>query len=166
MVDQGVPHWIVADCANRSLRKLKPSFVILHHTGGPGSGSLEWLRTSRSNVSADFLIMASGQIYKLNPQLSEFYTWHAGVSRYGKCLDLNPSSFGIELEHVPGEEWRAGQIDACVAVVAFLVWKFSIPVMNVLGHKQVAWPRGRKTDPEGFPWAEFRLALKSRLGVK
>jgi len=110
--------------------------------------------------------MASGQIYKLNPQLSEFYTWHAGVSRYGKCLDLNPSSFGIELEHVPGEEWRAGQIDACVAVVAFLVWKFSIPVMNVLGHKQVAWPRGRKTDPEGFPWAEFRLALKSRLGVK
>ncbi|OYV99485.1 MAG: hypothetical protein B7Z62_00345 [Deltaproteobacteria bacterium 37-65-8] len=165
MREQLVPHSIQADCANLSVRLVKPVLVVLHHTGAPGPGSLEWLRTSRSNVSADFLIMGSGQVYKLNPQLSRFYTWHAGVSRYGKFVEVNPVSFGIELEHVPGEVWRADQLASCVAVVAFLVWKFGIPLRNVVGHKNVAWPRGRKTDPEGFPWREFRAALKAKVGV-
>jgi N-acetylmuramoyl-L-alanine amidase len=109
--------------------------------------------------------MRSGLVYKLNPQLSEWYTWHSGESRVGKVQDVNPRSFGVELEHAPGQDWPEKQLSACLGVVAYLVWRFDMKFSGVMGHADVAWPRGRKMDPEGFPWAAFRADLAVRLEV-
>jgi N-acetyl-anhydromuramyl-L-alanine amidase AmpD len=145
------------DTPNISIRKSRPSVVVLHHTGGLGLGNVAWLCSPHSKVSADWYISRAGSIWKLNPQIATYYTWHCGVSKFLTYKDVNPVSIGIELEHVPGQDWPESQIKACHLVCEFMMTRFSkITIDRIVGHKDIALPVGRKNDPEGFPWVLFR----------
>lgn len=148
---------------NLSKRTRKPKLIVLHHTGGHLAGDLATLCSKASKVSADFEIARDGTIYKLNPQLSLHWTWQAGVSEWDGKKNINPISFGIEQEHMPGETWPDAQIEATAKVCAFLCDKFEIPREHIYSHAHVARPIGRKTDPEHFPWTAFKKCLDAEL---
>lgn len=116
-------------------------------------------------MSADFYIDRSGRIYKLNPQLSEFYTWHAGVSSWRGRNNCNPFSLGIEMEHRVGEGWPEAQVAACAHLAAWLVERYDLDLRNgcIQSHRAIA--PTRKTDPESFHWTEFSSLVRQHLGI-
>jgi|LSQX01.2.fsa_nt_gb N-acetyl-anhydromuramyl-L-alanine amidase AmpD len=145
---------------NRSLRgDVKAAAIILHHTGGAEAGDLAWLTNPTSGVSADFLITRGGVIYKLNPDLTIFYTYHAGVSELDGCAQkngsINISTIGIEMSHRIEEDWPAAQVEACAKLCWWLEASGKVTRHKIVSHRAVAKPRGRKNDPEGFPWKKF-----------
>ena len=143
---------------NMGKRKYVPTLIVLHHTGGHLAGDLATLCSETGKkVSADFEIAKNGDIYKLNPQLGQNYTFHAGVSAWNGRKDCNKFSFGIEQEHIPGEVWTDAQVESAALLCAWLIKRYGLDLSKgcIQSHAAVATPKGRKTDPEKFPWDKF-----------
>lgn len=147
----------VVETPNRSSRMYPVELIILHHTSSSASSAIGWLSDPVSKVSADFVVCRDGETVRLNPQVHRFYTWHAGKSSWNGRVDVNKFSVGVELEHVAGQDWPEFQVGAVAELVAWLGEQFPLTVApgRVLSHFAVAVPKGRKTDPERFPWSEF-----------
>ncbi len=159
------PTWIDHPTPNLGKRKLKPTLIVLHHSGGHIQGDLATLCGTKK-VSADFEVAKDGTIYKLNPQLTQYVTWHAGVSAWNGRQNCNSFSFGIEQEHMPGDAWTDAQIQSVAKLCAWLIVTFPTLVLAngcIQSHAAVALPKGRKDDPENFPWDKFSTLVHSEL---
>lgn len=149
------PKWIEKPTTKHSPRKYMPNLIVLHHTAGDLAGDLHTLVDAPKKVSADYLVAQDGTIFKINPQLTQYYTWHAGKSEWKGKKDLNRFSIGIEMEHKMGEAWTQAQIDATAKLCGWLQARFGIK--EIVGHRDIS--PGRKIDPENFPWTQFRKSL-------
>lgn len=164
------PRWRELVTRNTSPRVKPLTWIILHHSGGREPGDLATLLgQTKRKVSADFYINREGAVYKLNPQLSQRYTWHAGKSLWNGVWDVNRYSVGIEMEHHPDRDaWPEAQVEACAHLCAWLVrrYKLGLEDVPIQSHRAVAWPRGRKTDPRNFPWGSLSTLVHWWLGKK
>ncbi len=141
-----------------SPRKRPPTCLVIHATVGGLTSSLSWLTNPASQVSCDFLISKAGVVYQLNPNLDQFYTWHAGECRLsGQPFNANAESIGIELENAnTGKDpYPDLQIESLNALVADKAHKYAISVDRFYRHLDLAFPKGRKKDPAGFPWKQW-----------
>lgn len=137
--------------------------VVLHATATTALASPKaWLCNPDSKVSAHYLIDLDGTIYGLVDEKD--IAWHAGVSEWNGQSNMNSVSVGIELVNANDakQAYSQSQIDACADLVTSICKDYLIAPQNVVGHKDIA--PGRKTDPAGFPFDEFRLKLYD-LGV-
>ena len=136
-------------------------FIILHYTGmRKETDAIKKLCDYNSKVSSHYFIKNNGIILNLVPDLYE--AWHAGKSKWKKLDSLNKYSIGIEINN-PGHEFgynkfNSKQINSLKKLLRFLIQKYNIKLVNVLGHSDIA--PDRKKDPgEKFPWE--KLAKKS-----
>ncbi len=133
--------------------------IVLHHTASNnGKGDLAWMRNSRSQVSAHYMVDKDGTIYQLVGD--DKRAWHAGTSAlHGTPTDVNGRSIGIEIVNDGSGKtpFTEAQMKALGQLVAHLKDKYKVPVNNIVGHKDVAIPRGRKTDPApNFDWNRLK----------
>lgn len=145
-----------------------PWVIVLHSTGGSFKGAHSWLMHRGSGVSAHLLVGRpdkQGAVPAVQLVPFERQAWHAGVSVYRKLRYVNQFSIGIEMEHLDGkQDWPAAQVTKVAQICAALMEKFpKITVDAVVGHASICDPPGRKVDPEGFPWLEFRAELRALL---
>lgn len=137
--------------------------VILHHTGSNNFRvDLNTLQGvyGPPKVSAHFLVAPEGDLYQLVSDSRQ--AWHAGDSslRGETWPSVNARSLGIEITndgsgHTPFTE---AQYRTLEQLLVHQVRRYSLPVENVLGHREVA--PGRKHDPaDNFDWARIRQAL-------
>jgi len=141
---------------NYSLRNGQSiSMIVLHSTVGSARSALAWLTNPAARVSAHYLIDKSGHIYQL--VADEYCAWHAGRAIWHGQSAINEMSLGIELENANDgrDAYPPEQIDALRQLVQVKATQYRIAPDMITRHKDVAVPRGRKTDPAGFPWAEF-----------
>lgn len=142
--------------------------IIAHHTAGGKSGnapSLNVVTHGRAGLSgplSQFVLGRDGTIYVVAAGLS----YHAG--RVGNTAHSNTNSIGIEAENTGlGEEWSDEQLDAYAKLCAELVREFRLSVKDVLGHKEIAVPKGRKIDPNfsanGIDMDDFRKMVQAAL---
>jgi N-acetyl-anhydromuramyl-L-alanine amidase AmpD len=160
------PKWTELVTKNFSNRKLPVRWIVLHHTAGREAGDLSTLLgQTKRRVSADFYVTRKGKVYKLNPQLGNYYTWHAGISYHKGVVNLNRVTVGIEQEHIPGENWPQLQVAATAHICAWLIERYNLKLEDgpILSHRIISFPR--KTDPEGFPWKEFGRMVRETLSV-
>lgn len=136
----------------------KITCVVIHATATGGLASpLEWLTLPASKVSAHYLIDKDGSIYGLVEEKN--IAWHAGESFWQNQAHVNAFSIGIELVN-PNDgfyPYPEEQVQACADLVISICRDFAITAQDVIGHKDVAL--GRKTDPAGFCWDDFRSRL-------
>ncbi|WP_417220480.1 N-acetylmuramoyl-L-alanine amidase [Arthrobacter sp.] len=130
--------------------------VICHHTASAQTGNAPALGYVESNKGAlpgplaHFVLGRDGTIYVVAAGLC----WHAGA--VGNPNHGNTHAIGIEAENDgKGEKWGPAQYDSYVKLCAALVAEFKLPVSAVLGHKEIAVPKGRKIDPT-FDMGAFR----------
>jgi len=141
--------------------------LILHHTASNNTaGDLATLRSPASDVSAHYLVGRDGKIYQLVKD--ERRAWHAGVSaiRGDASPDVNSRSIGIEITNAGDGKtpFTRAQYEALEKLVPWLMKKHKIPMNNLLGHKDVALPAGRKSDPApNFDWARIRRAARKAV---
>ncbi len=129
--------------------------IVLHHTASNnGAGDLAWMRNPNSQVSAHYMVDTDGTVYQLVGD--DKRAWHAGTSQlHGVPTDVNGRSIGIEIVndgsgHTPFTE---AQYRAVNQLVGYLQQQYDVPMKNIVGHKDVAVPRGRKNDPAAnFDW--------------
>jgi N-acetyl-anhydromuramyl-L-alanine amidase AmpD len=137
---------------------------VIHATATAGKDSpLEWLCDKASKVSAHYLIDCFGTIYHLVHEQN--VAWHAGESEWDNKPNVNHFSVGIELVNANDGKmpYTDAQVGACADLVGAICNEHGIAIKDVVGHKDIA--PGRKTDPAGFPWDDFKLMLSDR-GLK
>jgi N-acetylmuramoyl-L-alanine amidase len=133
--------------------------VVIHATATNEIDSPKnWLCDPDSKVSAHYLIGKTGVAFHLVHESDT--AWHAGVSSWGGQENVNDFGVGIELvnDNTGSDPYPEDQLKACAELVKCICSDYSINPENVIGHLDIA--PGRKTDPAGFPWDDFR----SRLG--
>lgn len=129
--------------------------IICHHTAGAKTGnypSMAVVRDGRPGLDGPlaqlglardgtWLVIAAG------------LCWHAGV--VFETWQGNSHAIGVEAEGTGVDPWPQVQYDSYARGVRVLADHYSVPNARVLGHKEVAKPKGRKNDPN-FDMNEFR----------
>jgi N-acetylmuramoyl-L-alanine amidase len=135
------------------------SMLVLHATVGSARSALAWLTNPAARVSAHYLIDKGGRIYQL--VADERAAWHAGRASWQNETAINEMSLGIELENANNgrDPYPEAQLAALVELARAKVTQYAIAPHMVTRHVDVALPRGRKSDPAGFPWQAFLAQL-------
>jgi AmpD protein len=151
--------------------------IVVHHiTCPPGSfgtadvealflGTLDtgrhpaYREVEGKELSAHFLVDRRGRITQFVPTGRAAY--HAGASRWRGRAGCNDFSVGIELIGDAAHDFTARQYASLARLCRGLMREHpGITPRRIVGHSQVAWPRGRKNDPgPRFDWARFRSLL-------
>lgn len=130
--------------------------VMLHYDESTGDeGGLQWFFDPACDVSYDFWISRKGLIYRLVPPGRR--AWHAGNCRPARGYnyqDANSAFVGVSI--AAAHTWEratpaqlAAVVELCSSLGANNSWPLDNPVW-ITGHNVQAWPRGRKSDPEGY----------------
>jgi N-acetylmuramoyl-L-alanine amidase len=134
--------------------------LVLHYTGmRTAQEALDRLCDPAAKVSAHYLIEEDGSVWRLVDEAQR--AWHAGISWWRGCRDINGASIGIELVN-PGHEFGyrpfpEPQMAALETLAREILNRHPIPPRAVLGHSDIA-PQ-RKQDPgELFDWARLGKA--------
>tara|TARA_R100001530_G_scaffold38185_1_gene29597 strand:- start:2049 stop:2528 length:480 start_codon:yes stop_codon:yes gene_type:complete len=100
-------------------------------------------------LSAHYLIERSGRIIEMvEPALR---SWHAGKSEYKGRNNCNDYSIGVELVGGSFIDFEPLQYDSFNKLTNNLKENYSIK--NIVGHEEIALPKGRKKDPgKRFDW--------------
>ncbi len=100
-------------------------------------------------LSAHYLIERSGRIIEMvEPALK---AWHAGRSEYGQRRNCNDYSIGVEIVGGSFVDFKSIQYDSLNKLTNDL--KRDYPIKNIVGHEDIALPKGRKKDPgKRFDW--------------
>jgi len=125
--------------------------IIIHQTDGYEAGDVATLSgQTKRKVSAHWYVAKTGKIYHFVD--NNDIAWHAGECIRGWG---NSNTIGIENEHIGNKrDWTDAQMDALAKLIVALRQKYG---KNIIckGHSDVAVPRGRKVDPEGFDWNDL-----------
>ena len=141
------------------------SALVFHYTGMHSlEAALERLcdGASEDRVSAHYVVSEGGEVYRLVEE--RYRAWHAGVSFWRGCRDINDCSVGIEVVN-KGHEFGYGcfpraQMEAVLRLSQDIVRRHGILSPWILGHSDISV--GRKRDPgELFDW---RYLAKGGVG--
>ena len=106
-------------------------FIVIHIAQGSYSGTINWFKDPRANVSAHYVVGRRGQIAQCvhNKDIA----WHAGNWRYNK------KSIGIEHAGFAGNRWTRRMYRSSAKLSAYLCRQFNIPVHHryIFGHRHV-----------------------------
>lgn len=138
--------------------------IVAHHTAtktsAPGDyPSINVVRNGRAGLSGPLSQLGLGRdgtVYVIAAGLS----YHAGKTHHRD--QGNAYAIGIEAEHPGTGPWPKRQRDAYVRLCAALVDHYGLTVSRVQGHKEVAAPTGRKSDPN-FDMDAFRADITDIL---
>lgn len=137
------------------------SMIVLHATVGSFASALAWLTNPVSKVSSHYLIDKRGAIAQLVPDSRA--AWHAGKSAWHGMTSrqIELASLGIELENANTgrDPYPRAQLDATHWLCQRLIAAYNIERGDVVRHLDIAIPKGRKSDPAGFPWPAFADGL-------
>jgi AmpD protein len=111
-------------------------------------------------LSAHFLVDRRGRATQFVP--TDRAAYHAGASRWRGREGCNDFSVGIELIGDAKRDFTARQYASLARLCRGLMRAYpKITPRRIVGHSQVAWPRGRKSDPgPRFDWDRFRRDLR------
>jgi N-acetyl-anhydromuramyl-L-alanine amidase AmpD len=113
----------------------------------------------RRHKSYHYIIARDGTIYKLvDPK---YEATHAGISRWDGHITLNDKSIGIALNNNSRDPYTDEQYISLIWLIKQLQDRYpDITTDRIVGHSDVAWPRGRKQDPGNhFEWERLRSIL-------
>lgn len=142
----------------------KPVFIMLHYTGTRTAGEaadvyLGRAESSAGRVSPHYMIDRNGQITQFVDESRR--AWHAGLSFWRGCQDLNSVSIGIELVN-EGElagypPYAEVQMLALIDLCLEIRQRHAMAPGHVLGHSDVA-PMRRCDPGPALDWARLAQA--------
>jgi len=147
-------HWIPAKYFSKRTGPIQS--IILHATEGTKAGDIPTLVGGDGRkVSVHWYVTREGDFYHFVQDAD--IANHAGAVNQDAAS--NAHSIGIEQEYRAGvDTWTNVQIQSCANLVAFLMQKHG--GLKIFSHAEVAAPKGRKSDPENYPWNKFHALLQ------
>ena len=154
-VDMIVLHYITCPPGHFGTADVEALFLgTLESTKHPAYREVEG-----KELSAHFLVDRTGRVTQF--VATDRAAFHAGASRWRGREECNDFSIGIELIGDADHDFTARQYTALARLCRALMREHPrITPRRIVGHSQVAWPRGRKRDPgPRFDWVHFRSLL-------
>ena len=127
------------------------NYIVLHYDDGGSYKSTRRTLIKKRN-SYHYYIQRDGTIIKLiDPK---YEASHAGISYYKGKFRLNKYSIGICLQNDPPEAYTEKQYNSVAWLINELQLRYKDSTSKVIiGHSDIALPRGRKLDPgKHFSW--------------
>lgn len=154
---------------NQRPSNTKIDTIVIHHTAPFASLTRVgyYFQDINTRVSAHYTVGKEGLIIQSVDEKDR--AWHAGPSSWIGKYNLNDFSIGIEiLNDGNGKDpFTPLQYNALNNLVAYLMKKYDVPIENVIGHRDIAFPLGRKSDPaDNFDWKMFKSKIRSDLNLK
>ena len=142
--------------------------IVIHHTAGANNGddynSHSTVLNGRPGLPGPLAQFGIGRNTGTIYLFAAGVAWHAGAVK--KTAYNNWNAIGIEIENNgTGEKYGAKTYHSAVALAGELVMEFHLAVADVLGHKEVCDPPGRKVDPS-FDMDEFRRDVQKYIKAK
>lgn len=146
--------------------KARIATIVIHHTAGRGSARAvaRYFQKPSSKTSAHYIVGKDGTIVQSVKDADR--AWHAGRPEFMGKKDVNSFSVGIELvNRGDGKDpYTDKQYRALGRLLAYLLDEYGVSRDRVVGHRDVALPKGRKVDPsDNFNYARmFQEAERAR----
>jgi N-acetyl-anhydromuramyl-L-alanine amidase AmpD len=144
------------------LRDTSVNYIILHYDEG-GDYKIARRTLIRRHANYHYFIKRDGTIVKmLDPR---YQGSHAGLSYYNGYFHLNKYTISICLENKPPQLYTPAQYTSTAWLIKSLQSRYPDSTSHIiLGHSDIAWPRGRKKDPgEHFDWHRLHQLLDSTV---
>jgi N-acetyl-anhydromuramyl-L-alanine amidase AmpD len=140
--------------------------IIIHHTAPfPSLTRVGYFfQDINSRVSSHYIVGKEGLIIECVAEKER--AWHAGPSVWLGKNNVNDYSVGIEVlnDGDNKDPFTGPQYDSLARLTAYLMNKYDVPVSRVIGHRDIAYPLGRKVDPaDNFDWKMFKAKLRANL---
>jgi len=142
------------------IRDSSVNYIVLHYDEG-GDYKIARVTLIKRHASYHYFVKRDGTIIKL---LDPTYQGsHAGLSYYNGYFHINKYSIGICLENKPPQEYTNKQYTSTAWLIKSLQQRYRDSTSHIiLGHSEVAWPRGRKQDPgKQFNWNTLHQLIDS-----
>jgi len=134
------------------------NYIVLHYDDGGSYKSTRRILIKKRN-SYHYYIQRDGTIIKLiDPK---YEASHAGISYYKGMVRLNKYSIGICLQNDPPQTYTEKQYNSAGWLIKQLQSRYNDSTSKVIiGHSDIALPRGRKIDPGPyFNWEKLRINI-------
>lgn len=152
LLNKPIPH-------KKELRNENFNYIILHADEGNGySGTRSSLIKKRNGYH--YYIQRNGTIIKMiDPR---YKASHAGVSYYKGKIRMNNYSIGIAFENNEKQLYTEKQYVSAAWLISELQDRYPDSTSRIiLGHSDIALPRGRKHDPgKNFDWKKLQSLLR------
>jgi len=154
---------------NKRPEKTVIDSVIIHHTAPFSNFSRVgyYFQMIDSRVSSHYILGKEGLIIESVPD--PLRAWHGGPSSWKGKFNVNNYSIGIEVYNDGDgkDPFTNLQYISLARLVAWLIQTHNIPLSRVIGHRDIAFPMGRKVDPaNNFDWKIFKSLIRHELGKK
>jgi N-acetylmuramoyl-L-alanine amidase len=138
--------------------------IVIHSTANSSlEGVINWFNNPQALVSAHYSIGKDGRT--VQHVRDENRAWHAGKSEWKGVPNVNNYAIGIELVNLNDgqdpypEEQHQANVQLCITMCR----KHNIKTENIMGHLDIAVPKGRKTDPRGYDLERLRHEVSVAL---
>lgn len=139
--------------------------VMLHFDASSSdAGAVGWFSDPTCKVSYQYLVLDDGAFVRIAPDAARAY--HAGVCRPSEprlaYQDANSAFYGIAV----ATNEKVDVTPLQLLTTAWLARRYfelegwpMVDAWRLVGHRTEAWPRGRKSDPEGLDLKNPILAV-------
>lgn len=144
-----------------SVRDTTTNYIVLHYDDGNSYEASRKFLIKKGN-SYHYYIKRNGTIVKMLDPMYE--AGHAGLSYYKKHIRMNRYSIGICLQNNPPQKYTAAQYNSAAWLIRQLQKRYEDSTSKIiLGHSEIAVPRGRKNDPgKHFNWKKLHMLIKHK----
>jgi peptidoglycan hydrolase-like protein with peptidoglycan-binding domain len=138
--------------------------LLVHHTGSSSASAWTVVRDGRSDLPgplAQLTLERDGTVRVISTGVS----WHAGTGTWPSIGTNvgNAYCLGVEVVY-NGYDITAAQRRVLPKLCATIAQHYSIPVGNIIGHREWATPAGRKWDPGQVDMDVLRRATADVIG--
>lgn len=151
LLNKPIPH-------KKEYRDTSWNYIVLHSDEGNGyDGTRRALIKKRNGYH--YYIQRNGTIIKMiDPK---YKASHAGVSYYKGKIRMNNYSIGIAFQN-KNQEFTESQYVSAAWLISELQDRYPDSTSrSILGHSDIAIPRGRKKDPgKRFDWKKLQNLLR------
>lgn len=139
-------------------RDTTKNYIILHNDGSSAGYKSTRNTLIHRRLQYHYYIKRDGTIVKLlDPK---YKANHVGYSVWKGLIRLNRYSIGICLEDGIEKPYTDKQYTSVTWLIHSLQKRYPDKTTQIIvGHKDVALPFGRKTDPENFDWVKLKTLL-------
>ena len=158
--------WVGSPNFNRRPNRDNIHAIVIHSTANTTlEGVISWFNNPQAQVSAHYTIGKDGLIAQHVRDYDR--AWHAGGSVWKGVSNINNYGLGIELVNLnDGQDpYPVEQHQANVQLCIYLCRKYNIKPEDIMGHLDIAVPKGRKTDPRAYDLDRLRREVTTALDV-
>jgi N-acetylmuramoyl-L-alanine amidase len=158
--------WVGSPNFNRRPNRNDIHAIVIHATANSTlEGVISWFNNPQAQVSAHYTIGKDGRIVQHVRDHNR--AWHAGESIWKGVPNVNNYGLGIEMVNLNNgqDPYPESQHQANVQLCTFLCRQHHIKPEDIMGHLDIAVPKGRKTDPRAYDLDRLRREVEAALAA-